>query len=121
MARLTAIVMMLCAAQSTLCQEFDCSTDSGQLAFLLNGAQSDPACYNPIINLLVSGDNLSPTEIEEVYSAKYKETNVVPCSRAVIDPREFENSLVPCSLYPFLPKYAFIFPGMSSEVCRSYD
>jgi hypothetical protein len=63
--RIASIAVLLCAVQATLCQTFDCATRSGQLAFLQNGAESDPACYNPVIDL-ISGINPTPAQIEDV-------------------------------------------------------
>ena len=62
--------MLLCAAQLTLCQEFDCSTKEGQLAFLQRGAETDPGCYNPVIGVLVSDDLPTANQIEDVSDAR---------------------------------------------------
>ena len=55
MQRPLLVVVLLCVAQTTLGQDFDCRTDAGQLAFLQNGARTDPDCYNLIINRILSG------------------------------------------------------------------
>ena len=62
------LIVLLCAAQTVLSQEFDCLTLSGQLGFLQNGAQSDPGCYDPVITLVTTGRAPSPAQIEEVFS-----------------------------------------------------
>ena len=49
-----SLVVLLCAAQATPGEKIDCSTEAGQMAFLQNGARSDPDCYNPIIRLVAS-------------------------------------------------------------------
>ena len=64
--RIASIAVLLCAAQATLCQTFDCASESGELAFLQNGAERDPACYNPIISLLVNDRYPTPAQIEDV-------------------------------------------------------
>ena len=64
------LVVLLCAAQTALSQEFDCSTTSGQLGFLQKGAESDPECYNPVINLITSDTEPTPTQIEGVSEGK---------------------------------------------------
>ena len=60
------LVVLLCATQATLGQQFDCSTEAGQILFLQNGARSDPDCYNPILNLVNSRQIPSAGEIEDV-------------------------------------------------------
>ena len=48
----------------------DCSTTSGQLGFLQKGAESNPECYNPVINLITSDTAPTPTQIEGVSEGK---------------------------------------------------
>ena len=64
------LVVLLCAAQTSLSQEFDCSTTSGHLGFLQKGAESNPGCYNPVINLITSDTAPTPTQIEGVNEGK---------------------------------------------------
>ena len=66
MQRLVSLVVILCVAQRTLGQGFDCSTEAGQIAFLQNGALTDPNCYNPILNLVVADRQLTTAETEVV-------------------------------------------------------
>ena len=47
-------------------KEFDCNSDAGRLAFLQNGAGADPDCYNPVLNFLESGTELTATQIDVV-------------------------------------------------------
>lgn len=67
MQRLVSLVVILCVAQRTLGQGFDCSTEAGQIAFLENGALTDPNCYNPILSLVVS-DRIPTTAETEIVS-----------------------------------------------------
>ena len=45
------LFVLLCAAETTLSQESDCSTEAGRSAFLRNGAATYPECYIPVMNL----------------------------------------------------------------------
>ena len=63
---LVFVVVLLSIEHGVLSQEFDCNSDAGRFAFLRNGAGADPDCYNPILNFLVSGTELTATQIEVV-------------------------------------------------------
>ena len=51
MQRFVFIVVLACAGQWAVAQDFDCNTDAGQDGFLENGARTDPNCYNPVLGL----------------------------------------------------------------------
>ena len=51
MQRVVFIVVLACAGQWAVAQDFDCNTDAGQDGFLENGARTDPNCYNPVLGL----------------------------------------------------------------------
>ena len=61
-----SLIVLLCAAEMTLSQEWDCSTDAGQMAFLLAGAMNAPECYTPIIALITLGHLPTTSQIEVV-------------------------------------------------------
>ena len=63
---MVSLVVFACAVQNALGQEFNCSTVAGSLAFLRNGARTDPGCYIPLINLLTTGQIPSGIQIEAV-------------------------------------------------------
>ena len=59
-----SLVVLFCAAHVTLSQ--DCATEHGQLQFLQEKAESDPECYNPLINSLLNEQDPSPEELSTV-------------------------------------------------------
>ena len=70
MERLIFIVLLLCVAQATLVQAFNCNTDAGKLGFLRNGSRSDPHCFNPVIDEIFLGVPPGASDLNFV-STKY--------------------------------------------------
>ena len=66
MQRFVFVVVLACAGQWAVAQDFDCNTDAGQVGFLENGARTDPNCYNPVLGLIRGESSPSLAEIAVV-------------------------------------------------------
>ena len=64
-----SLFVLVCVAQAALGLDFDCSTETGQLAFLQNGATTNPNCYTPVVNLVVLGTIPTAAQIQVVSDA----------------------------------------------------
>ena len=65
---IVSLFVLTCIVQAALCQA-DCSTETGQIAFLRAGAIDNPNCYNPILFLVTLGQLPTAAQISVVSSA----------------------------------------------------
>ena len=66
MERFVFVVVLACAGQWAVAQNFDCNSDAGQVGFLENGARTDPNCYNPVLGRIRGDSSPSLAEIQVV-------------------------------------------------------